>query len=96
MSGQQLEADVVSVDDEPQQTSTAVVTFRNKEGKIIGVLDHVDDTMTFTGNADESATEFFQYLSQYVELLNKEASDEIIRLQDELAKHQPDPLNDRA
>lgn len=44
-----------------------LVSFRNQDNKVIGILDIVDDKLVFSGNVEESAKIFFdQVIAQFV------------------------------
>ena len=46
------------------------IQLSDKSGKIIGTIDFSDGIVKFTGNADESAKVFIEYLKEYTSTLN--------------------------
>jgi hypothetical protein len=46
------------------ETPDHTVTFRNKEDEVVGELDFNTSEMKFTGNADESAQIFINFIKE--------------------------------
>ena len=61
---EQLPPDYGSVLINPDTLPNYNMTFNNKNGQEVGKLDFNGDTMKFSGNADESARVFFDWIAE--------------------------------
>jgi hypothetical protein len=61
---EQLPPDYGSVLINPDTLPNYNMTFNNKNGQEVGRLDFNGDTMKFSGNADESARVFFDWIAE--------------------------------
>ena len=61
---EQLPPDYGSLLISPDTLPNYNMTFNNKDGQEVGKLDFNGDTMKFSGNADESAKVFFDWIAE--------------------------------